>query len=125
MGSLFFQAMEEMEETEGINFIDDFFLLSDGNHPSLLEVPFANGKLSWERSGSGTIHVHGKCNGVYYGSFEIDKWRLELPSEGKPTVLVRQVTVRRQANGPGSNHLGPGSSSDRPGAWLAHYPLYS
>ncbi|KAG0554295.1 hypothetical protein KC19_12G080300 [Ceratodon purpureus] len=110
--------MEEMEETEGINFIDDFFLLSDGNHPSLLEVPFANGKLSWERSGSGTIHVHGKCNGVYYGSFEIDKWRLELPSEGKPTVLVRQVTVRRQANGPGSNHLGPGSSSDRPGAWM-------
>ena len=92
-----------MEEAAGMGSIDDFFLLSDGNHPSLLEVPFANGELSWERSGAGSIHVNGKCDEECYVCCEIDKWKLELPSEGRPTILVRRVT----------------------GAWLANYPSHS
>ncbi|KAG0504735.1 hypothetical protein M758_N022200 [Ceratodon purpureus] len=81
-----------MAEASGIPFIDDFFLLSDLKHPSLLEVPFANAKLWWERSGAGPIHVNGKCNGEFYASLEIDMWGLQIPSEGRPTVLVRRAT---------------------------------
>ncbi|KAG0504417.1 hypothetical protein KC19_N034500 [Ceratodon purpureus] len=81
-----------MAEAAGIPFIDDFFLLSDLKHPSLLEVPFANAKLWWERSGAGPIHVNGKCNGEFYASLEIDMWGLQIPSEGRPTVLVRRAT---------------------------------
>ena len=95
--------MEEVEEAEEVAFIDDFYLTSGSKHPSLMEVPFAIQKIPWEKSELGKIYVQGNCNGAYKVSVEIDMWRLELPLEGKPKFLVRQVT----------------------GAWLAHYSSYA
>lgn len=78
--------------------MDDFFLRSGSKYPTLMELPFAKHEIQWERSQAEKMYVQGKFNGGQELSVEIDLWKLELPLEGKPKFLVRQVA----------------------GSWLAH-----
>lgn len=72
--------------------LDDFFLTSGGRHPSLMELPFAIQEIQWERMQQEKVYVHGIKNGLQQVSFEIDLWKLELPKDGKPKVVVHQVS---------------------------------
>lgn len=38
------------------------------------------------------MYVHGIKNGLQQVSIEIDLWKLELPKDGKPKVVVHQVS---------------------------------
>lgn len=72
--------------------LDDFFLTSGGRHPSLMELPFAIQEIQWERMQQEKMYVHGIKTGLQQVAFEIDLWKLELPKDGKPKVVVHQVS---------------------------------
>ncbi|KAG0582549.1 hypothetical protein KC19_3G068400 [Ceratodon purpureus] len=84
-------ALEAMETTEAIEFLDDFFLKSGAKRPSLMELPFAIQEIQWERAPAEKVYAQGKSNGLQEVTVEIDLWKLELPVEGKPKFLVHQV----------------------------------
>lgn len=75
-----------------VEVMEDFFLSSGSKHPSLIELPLAIHDYQWERPQGQKFYLQGKINGLQEVSVEVDVWNLELPLEGKPKILVHQVT---------------------------------
>lgn len=72
--------------------VDDYFLTCGGKHPSLMQVPFWSKEMIWEISHTEKVHLQGKTEKGSSGVFcEVDSWKLQVPLEGKPRLLVRKV----------------------------------
>jgi hypothetical protein len=72
--------------------VDDYFLTCGGKHPSLMQLPFWSKEMIWEISHTEKVHLQGKAEKGSSRVFcEVDSWKLQVPLEGKPRLLVRQV----------------------------------
>lgn len=72
--------------------VDDYFLTCGGKHSSLMQVPFWSKEMIWEISHTEKVHLQGKAEKGSSRVFcEVDSWKLQVPLEGKPRLLVRKV----------------------------------
>jgi hypothetical protein len=84
-------SLPEEGESELQN-VDDYFLTCGGKHSSLMQVPFWSKEMIWEISHTEKVHLQGKAEKGSSRVFcEVDSWKLQVPLEGKPRLLVRKV----------------------------------